>query len=133
MKIRVYTLKDNPIAWKRAGITGNGSRHYDTQSLSKERTRLELMVQKPDLIATGPIFMGFKFYIQMRQLMSAKKRKEMEGKPHSQKPDADNLIKYLLDTLNGLTYTDDAQVARIEISKEWSSEPRTEITIYSLE
>ena len=46
--------------------------------------------------------------------------------------DIDNLIKLTLGGLNGFAYKDDAQVTRIEASKEVGAEPSTSITITAL-
>jgi Holliday junction resolvase RusA-like endonuclease len=39
------------------------------------------------------------------------------------KPDADNVLKAVLDALNGVCYTDDNQVADAHIVKQWALEP----------
>jgi Holliday junction resolvase RusA-like endonuclease len=48
---------------------------------------------------------------------------------HVQKPDLDNLEKFILDCANGILYIDDAQIVRLSSSKHYSTNPRTEITI----
>lgn len=48
---------------------------------------------------------------------SEKKRREMEGKPHQQKPDLDNLLKSL-DAL----YEDDSVIWKISAEKVWARE-----------
>ena len=47
----------------------------------------------------------------------------------SRKPDVDNILKAVLDALNGVTYKDDARVHRTSCVKFYSAEPRVEITI----
>ena len=49
----------------------------------------------------------------------------------TKKPDADNILKLAADALNGVAYADDAQIVRMEISKEYSddAEGYMEITI----
>ena len=49
--------------------------------------------------------------------------------PMSKKPDIDNLIKYVLDALQGINgyIVDDSQVIRIYAEKSYSDKPRTEI------
>jgi Holliday junction resolvase RusA-like endonuclease len=37
------------------------------------------------------------------------------------KPDADNLAKLLLDSLNGLGWADDAQVVTLEVQRRWAT------------
>lgn len=45
------------------------------------------------------------------------------------KPDADNIIKSILDALNGLAYKDDAAIVAVSAEKYYSAEPRVEITL----
>jgi len=45
------------------------------------------------------------------------------------KPDCDNIIKSILDGLNGIAFVDDKQVFALSISKYYSINPRTEISI----
>ena len=45
------------------------------------------------------------------------------------KPDADNVGKIVLDALNGIAWDDDAQVVSLEVQKEYSENPRVEVTI----
>ncbi|GHU51684.1 phage protein [Clostridia bacterium] len=45
------------------------------------------------------------------------------------KPDADNIIKAILDALNGLAYHDDAAVVNVTAEKRYSTTPRVEVTI----
>lgn len=51
---------------------------------------------------------------------------------HIKKPDADNVIKAVLDALNGLAYYDDSQVCEIICGKYYSDEPRVEVMIREL-
>ena len=52
----------------------------------------------------------------------------MQVKP-TKKPDIDNVIKAVLDALNGVAYKDDNRVVRVEARKEYSDFPRLEIRI----
>lgn len=45
------------------------------------------------------------------------------------KPDADNIIKAVLDALNGIAYEDDAGIVSVTAKKYYSSEPRVEVTL----
>ncbi len=55
----------------------------------------------------------------------------MEGKTilPSRKPDVDNILKAVLDALNGVAYKDDARVHRTSCAKFYAAEPRLEVTI----
>ncbi len=45
------------------------------------------------------------------------------------KPDADNAVKLVMDSINGIAYKDDSQVVILEIEKLYSEEPRIEVII----
>lgn len=45
------------------------------------------------------------------------------------KPDIDNVVKAVLDAINGIAYEDDAQVVCITASKAYSERPRVEMRV----
>lgn len=47
----------------------------------------------------------------------------------AKKPDIDNVIKAVLDALNGIAYDDDKQVVILHAVKKYSDTPRVEVTI----
>lgn len=63
------------------------------------------------------------FYLPMPRSWSQRKREAMNGRPHQQRPDLDNLIKALLDALD----SEDGFVWRVEAHKRWASEGQIEI------
>ena len=50
----------------------------------------------------------------------------------TKKPDADNIIKIILDGLNKVAFYDDAQVCKLYFEKRYAEVPRVEITIKNL-
>ena len=49
----------------------------------------------------------------------------------SKKPDADNVLKLVMDGLNGVAYKDDKQVVYASVQKMYSDTPRTDVYIDS--
>ena len=45
------------------------------------------------------------------------------------KPDADNILKAVLDALNELAYDDDRYIYKVSVERIYSEEPRTEVII----
>ena len=45
-----------------------------------------------------------------------------KGDWHTSRPDLDNVIKAITDSLNGIAYEDDSQIVKIEATKQWASE-----------
>lgn len=74
-------------------------------------------------------------YYPIAKSTSKKKKEKMligEINP-TKKPDCDNVLKIIADSLNGIAYHDDAQIIEATIVKRFAEEPRTEIEIYDLE
>lgn len=46
------------------------------------------------------------------------------------KPDLDNIVKSITDGLNGVAWTDDVLIHAINASKDYSTTPRVEVSIY---
>lgn len=83
----------------------------------------------------GYLQIDVKAYFKIPKSTSKKKKESMlmgEIKP-DKKPDIDNVLKIVLDSLNKTAYKDDAQVIKASITKEYSDMPRIKITISELE
>lgn len=73
-------------------------------------------------------------YYGIPKSASQKKRRQMlEGtiRP-TKKPDSDNVLKSICDSLNGVAYRDDAQVVDCIVKKLYSDVPRVEVCISSI-
>ena len=51
----------------------------------------------------------------------------------TKRPDGDNIIKIVLDALNGLVYHDDAQICKINFTKKYAEKPETKVLIKTIE
>ena len=61
-----------------------------------------------------------------------KKKRELANKfilRPTKKPDCDNIAKSILDALNHIAYYDDSQVVQLSVSKNYSENPFTAVTI----
>lgn len=79
-----------------------------------------------------PLKLHIVFYMPIPKSISKKKAKTMVGKPHTKKPDNDNLLKSVLDAMNNIVYHDDGQVSCINVYKVYSDEPKTVIQVECL-
>jgi len=50
----------------------------------------------------------------------------------SRKPDCDNIAKVVCDALNGLAYRDDAQIAKLDVLKQYAEIPGVTVEIWPL-
>lgn len=60
---------------------------------------------------------------------SKKKRMAAVGTPHLNKPDVDNLLKAVMDAMNGVVYVDDSVVYSETCEKFYDDEPRAIVVI----
>ena len=51
----------------------------------------------------------------------------------AKRPDADNIMKAIFDSLNGIAYVDDCQIVSIAYNKMYDEQPRVEVTLTELE
>lgn len=77
----------------------------------------------------GPIYLSLTFYMPIPDSYSEKKKRALEGQPHTKKPDRDNLEKGVCDAFNKIIWKDDGQVCDGPIRKFYSKDPRIEIEI----
>ncbi len=73
-------------------------------------------------------------YYAIPKSTSKKKRKLMLDKVirPTKKPDMDNIIKIIADSLNNIAYHDDAQIVDTMVRKFYSENPRVEISIQNI-
>lgn len=63
------------------------------------------------------------FKMPIPQSYSKKKQAALVGHPHSKRGDLDNMVKAVLDALNGVAFDDDSKIWFIKASKEYAEEP----------
>ena len=82
----------------------------------------------------GPVHVGIHAWFGIPASWSKKKRAAHVGQYHTQKPDADNVEKTVLDALTDCeVWVDDAQVASCQVIKRWGAQgPQTLIEIVEL-
>ena len=100
-------IPGRPIAWARAGRSGHASftpRRYATWKKKAQAVMLASCGRRP---FTGPVVL--KVYAAFGG--------PGVRRPHVARPDADNILKGVLDAGNGILWGDDAQVHHIEMRK----------------
>ncbi len=81
-----------------------------------------------------PLEVNIKAYYKMPASTSKKVKIQMANGEilPTKKPDCDNVIKIILDALNGVLYEDDAQVCRVNFEKLYSDKPCVSISIKTI-
>ena len=82
---------------------------------------------------TGPVEVSVVAWFPMPASWSKKKRRQHDLRWHTQKPDADNLAKAVLDALSQ-HWNDDCQVCLLAVRKRWySGTGLTQITVCEIQ
>lgn len=100
-----------PVAKARPRF-GNGRTYKDAKTEQAEATILTCYLMCPDRPRRpheGPVILDTLFLFP-RPKSWPKWRQALEGVPHLGRPDLDNLVKGVMDAINGVCFCDDKQV-----------------------
>ena len=135
MRIKLI-IPGEPVAKGRPRVTKHGITYTPKKTENYENlVKLCYMQQSQGDVLEGELKANIKAYFQIPKSASKKKYNAMEQgdiRP-VKRPDIDNIIKSVLDSLNGLAYRDDSQVVCINAEKYYSDNPRVEIEISEME
>jgi Holliday junction resolvase RusA-like endonuclease len=131
-----FILDGEPIPQARhrtVNVKGK-NRNYDPLAGHKTVDRLHLAqhaMNNPYIAYKDYYHVNFVFYFKVPNSDSKKVRalKLENALTHSVKPDVDNCIKYLLDCMNGVFFSDDKKVVKIQSEKRWAQTGYVEIEI----
>jgi Holliday junction resolvase RusA-like endonuclease len=123
----VFIVPKTPKALKRHRMT-RGGRVYDPSAQDKK----EWMEYAKDFCPTVPLQNELEIELEFllprpkSHFCTGKNRgilKSSAPKHHLSTPDLDNLVKFVLDAMNGYFYRDDSQIVSIRCSKMFVSSP----------
>ena len=129
-KERPRTVRKNGKVWS---YTPKRSKEYESKVRSS-------FLDNPDFFDCpfdtskyeGKVFVYIIAYFKMPNSWSESKRFLNNNQSVLKKPDADNIGKSILDSLNNIAYVDDSQVANLTVSKRYGVEEgvKVELTYY---
>jgi|GEM_PF-255202 len=131
----VFTVPGEPTGKGRPRFTRNGAPHTPKKTASYEaavRACFLQAVRGSFVPIDEPVCVLVEAFFQAPKRMCTKKLRPQvleESLPCTKKPDADNVLKIVCDSLNGIAYRDDSLVAEAVIVKRWSLSPRVHVTI----
>ena len=131
----ILEIKGTPIGKARPRLSRYGT--YTPQKTKDYEEYVKMCYINKYNVKLAPREMPLKAkitaYFEVPTSYSKKKKKELIGQSHTNKPDADNIAKIILDSLNGLVYKDDNQIAKLEVEKIYGEEAKVivEITEFS--
>lgn len=129
---RKFTILGKPVAKERARYDPR-TRSFRTPAKTRQieaALREEIIKQIPERIKDvlpwhGPVILNCQFIFHIQ------KYREFV---HSVRPDADNLVKTVCDSLNDILWQDDGQVFDIWATKSYDREsPRIELQVFFLD
>lgn len=130
-----FTIDGEPVGKARPRMNTRTGRAYtpDKTRIYEEYTKM-LYRSKVKHYFEGYVRLTIKaFYgIARSDSKKIKEQKVNNTLRPSKKPDIDNVIKLIADSLNEIAYKDDTQIVEIEAMKYYSDNPRVEVTIEAL-
>ena len=130
MTIR-FTVPGRPVPKGRPRVTRYGT-YTPKATVEYERSiRESWSAQSGQSFPAGtPLFVTVSAHFEIPRSLSKKARLALRFAPHTRHHgDLDNVVKSVLDALNGHAFPDDCAVCMIHASKDYRDEPGTEVTI----
>ena len=126
-----FIVPGDPKALKRHRTTKSGH-NYDPSAGDKADFLAKALQYRPNAPWEGPIKLMIICYFlrpksHYKTGRNAGSIKQNVPIHHAQRPDADNLLKFIADALNGVFWRDDAQICDCYVAKKWSTTPKIEI------
>lgn len=137
MKTVEFIIPGNPKGKGRPRVVSRGgfSKAYTPKDTAMYenlvRVEYELQTKRYRFDDDTALEMVIDAYYEIPKSTSKKKKEMMLSgaiRP-KKKPDADNCIKIIADSLNNVAYRDDTQIVDCRCRKYYSDEPRVEVTI----
>lgn len=110
-------------------VRATGRAYTPKETVSFEQRVGEIAGEAIPSPLTGPIVITIEAIFKPAKSWSQKKRDASMRKPHTQRPDLDNIGKAIMDGLNGVAFVDDSQVYQIILHKSWGEEECTRIQV----
>ena len=128
-----FTIPSKPFAKQRPRFSRATGRTYTPEAtVSFERVVGQIAVDHFPEPITGPVRLQVWATFAPAASWSKRKTAEHINRPHTHKPDADNISKAIKDALNRIAWADDSQVAELVVRKVWGPVPQTVVTVEAL-
>lgn len=124
-----FEVPGKPFGKERPRATRGGRMYTPAKTVAREAAFAKDAAEHFEAPIVGPCRVDVIAVFKPAKSWTKKKTREALGKPHTQKPDRDNVEKLVLDALNGIAYVDDAQVWEGYSRKVWGPEEKTIVTV----
>lgn len=135
----VLNIEPKPQSRPRFARRGNFTTTYEDKDMKSWRERCRLLIA--NLYMGQPILEGalrakVRFFVKPPQYITKVKKNQQalidEIIPVAKKPDVDNYEKALYDSMSGIVFKDDGQIALHDVGKFYSLKPRIEVEVEDL-
>lgn len=110
----MFEIPGKPIAKGRPRVTRRGITYTPKETVRFENL-VKLCAQNAGVkFLDGPVYLSIMFYWPCK---GARKNNPRREEVKTTRPDCDNCIKAIADSLNGIAYKDDAQVVSVVAAK----------------
>ena len=126
----IFTITGEPRGKQRPRVTTRGGyahAYTPTETTAYEKRIKYGYVMQGGSKIDGAVRLEVWAFMQIPKSASKKHAAELEGTPCTKKPDADNILKIVMDALQGTAYCDDKQITEAVIHK--SSWPEGKLVI----
>lgn len=114
-----FVIPGHPIAWARPIPSRNSTRCFNPQIKERDRVQWILRSQYCGPVHNGPIILKITFTFLGN-----------EDEIHEDVPDTDNLLKFLLDCLQGVIISNDKRIPTLYAHKRKGPQEMTEIEVF---
>lgn len=132
-----FEIKEKAIGKERPRYNAKIKRMYTPTKTSTFEEKVKWAFKSKYNIETKLSVKPFKAIITAifapPQSISNKKKEELLYAEYTKKPDADNIAKVILDSLNGLAYKDDNQITRLSVIKHYGEENKIIVELEEVE
>jgi Holliday junction resolvase RusA-like endonuclease len=125
----ILTIPGVPFGKQRARATRGGRMYTPAATVSFERLVGTIAAPHFPQPLDGPVRVEIVATFAPPPSWSQKKRAALLHRPHTQKPDLDNVAKAILDGLNRIAFADDSQVADQRLRKMWGLTAQTVVYV----
>jgi Holliday junction resolvase RusA-like endonuclease len=126
-----FTIPGKPFAWRRARSNGK-VRFKDRATEAHENTVQAIALPLFPVPIEGPVRLEIRACFKIPESWSKAHKADALWRPHTQKPDCDNLAKQIGDALNRIAWADDSQIADSTTRKLWGDRDQTVVVVEAL-
>lgn len=129
-----FTVPGRPYAKKRPRFSRKSGRAFDPAENAKAEASIgHIAAQHFKAPIVGPVRVEVIATFAIPASWSKRKAADHLHRPHTQKPDGDNLLKAVKDAMNRIAWGDDGQVCDARVRKVWGLLDQTFVHVEALD